>query len=80
MEGKSWPVRARAAASRPQTRVRRWIAGLDTRGLILPRIDAGEVGANARAIGAACCPILEQYQLNGLVAPAAFAAAVEGML
>lgn len=46
-------------------RVRRGIEGQDARGLILPRIEAGEVGANARAIGAACCPLLEQYLLNG---------------
>lgn len=50
-------------------RVRRRIAELDARGLILPRIEAGEVGANARAIGAACWPLLEQYLLHSPAAP-----------
>ncbi|PUB17346.1 MarR family transcriptional regulator [Yoonia sediminilitoris] len=45
-------------------RVRRYIVNQDTRGLIAPRIEAGSIGGNARAIGAACGPILSQYLLN----------------
>lgn len=36
----------------------------DSRGLILPRIEEGSIGSEARAIGAACVPIFEQYFLN----------------
>lgn len=35
----------------------------DSRGLILPQIEAGEIGGDARAIGAACAPIFNQYFL-----------------
>jgi len=45
-------------------RVRRYIANQDTRGLISPQIEAGQVGGNARAIGAACGPIFSQFLLN----------------
>lgn len=45
-------------------RVRRYIANQDTRGLIPPQIEAGSIGGNARAIGAACGPIFSQYLLN----------------
>lgn len=45
-------------------RVRTELAGLDSRGLILPRIEAGVVGRNARALGAACGPVFSQYLLN----------------
>ncbi|SFI54899.1 ROK family transcriptional regulator [Jannaschia pohangensis] len=45
-------------------RVRRYIVHQDTRGLIPPRIEAGTVGGNARAIGAASGPILSQYLLD----------------
>lgn len=45
-------------------RVRRYIVNQDKRGLIPPRIEAGSIGGNARAIGAACGPILAQYLLN----------------
>jgi predicted NBD/HSP70 family sugar kinase len=45
-------------------RVRRYIANQDTRGLIPPIIEAGNIGGNARAIGAACGPIFSQYLLN----------------
>ncbi|PCI88419.1 MAG: sugar kinase [Hyphomicrobiales bacterium] len=45
-------------------RVRRYMATQDTRGLIAPRIEVGNVGMNARAIGAASGPIFSQYLLN----------------
>lgn len=45
-------------------RARRAIAGMDARGLILPRIEAGAVGGNARALGAASAPIFSQFLLN----------------
>ena len=35
------------------------------RGLIAPRIEAGTVGGNARAIGAATSPLFERYFMNG---------------
>ncbi|SMY09549.1 ROK family transcriptional regulator [Flavimaricola marinus] len=40
------------------------LATLDSRGLVLPVIGAGRVGGNARAIGAACGPVVSQYLLN----------------
>ena len=45
-------------------RVRRYLATQDTRGLIVPRIEAGRVGGNARTLGAASGPIVAQYLLN----------------
>lgn len=36
----------------------------DTRGLILPVIESGSIGSDARALGAACSPILAQFLLN----------------
>lgn len=45
-------------------RVRRYLVNQDTRGLLPPRIESGRVGVNARAIGAACGPILSGYLLN----------------
>lgn len=45
-------------------RVRRYLLTQDTRGLIAPEIEAGTVGDNARAIGAASAPIFAQYLLN----------------
>lgn len=45
-------------------RVRRYVVTQDTRGLIPPRIEAGSIGGNARALGAACGPIREQFFLN----------------
>ena len=45
-------------------RVRRYLVNQDTRGLLPPRIESGSVGGNARAIGAACGPILSGYLLN----------------
>ena len=46
-------------------RTRRYLATQDMRGLIAPRIEAGVVGGNARAIGAAASPLFERYFLNG---------------
>mgnify|MGYP005989430645 FL=1 len=46
------------------TRVRRYVATQDTRGLIVPAIEAGSIGANARALGAACGPIRANFFLN----------------
>lgn len=45
-------------------RVRRYIVNQDTRGLIAPVIEPGNIGGNARAIGAACGPIFSQFLLN----------------
>lgn len=45
-------------------RVRRYIVNQDTRGLIPPKIEAGSIGGNARAVGAACGPIFSQFLLN----------------
>lgn len=46
-------------------RTRRYLVNQDMRGLIAPRIEAGTVGFNARAIGAATTPLFERYFLNG---------------
>lgn len=45
-------------------RIRRYIANQDTRGLIPPKIEAGEMGRKAREIGAACGPIWSQFLLK----------------
>jgi predicted NBD/HSP70 family sugar kinase len=45
-------------------RTRRYISNQDTRGLIPPRIEAGEMGRKAREIGAACGPIWSQFLLK----------------
>ena len=45
-------------------RVRRYLIHQDKRGLIAPRIEAGGVGGNARAIGAASVPIIAQFLLS----------------
>lgn len=45
-------------------RVRRYLATQDKRGLIAPVIEAGTVGENARAIGAASGPMFAEYFLN----------------
>lgn len=44
-------------------RVRRYVVNQDTRGLLPPRIEAGSIGAKARAIGAATRPIDSQFML-----------------
>jgi predicted NBD/HSP70 family sugar kinase len=47
--------------------------GLDSRGILLPRIEHGIVGQNARAIGAATAPVFAKYLLNthgGIAVPA----------
>jgi predicted NBD/HSP70 family sugar kinase len=46
-------------------RTRRYLVNQDMRGLIAPRIEAGAVGGNARAIGAAASPHFERYFMNG---------------
>ena len=45
-------------------RIRALLPQKDSRGLILPRIEAGQIGGEARAIGAACGPIYAQYFLT----------------
>ncbi|MCK8464478.1 ROK family protein [Aliiroseovarius sp. S1339] len=45
-------------------RVRRYLVNQDTRGLVAPQIEAGSIGGNARAIGAASSPIFTQFLLN----------------
>jgi len=45
-------------------KMRHHIQDMDARGLIVPRIEAGVVGGNARAIGAACGPIFSQFFLD----------------
>jgi len=45
-------------------RTRRYISNQDTRGLIRPQIEAGEMGRKARELGAACGPIWSQYLLK----------------
>jgi len=49
--------------SRLVEQVRACMATEDSRGLILPRLEAGGIGGDARAIGAACAPIFSQYFL-----------------
>lgn len=46
------------------SRVRRYVATQDTRGLLTPRIEPGSIGGNARALGAACGPIRAQFLLD----------------
>ncbi|MCA0871491.1 ROK family transcriptional regulator [Seohaeicola saemankumensis] len=45
-------------------RVQRYLVNQDKRGLIEPCVEAGTVGENARAVGAASGPIFAQYFLN----------------
>ncbi|MGJ5619646.1 ROK family transcriptional regulator [Sulfitobacter sp. MF3-043] len=45
-------------------RTRRYISNQDTRGLIPPQIEAGEMGRKAREVGAACGPIWSQFLLK----------------
>jgi Transcriptional regulator/sugar kinase len=54
-------------------RTRRYLVNQDMRGLIAPRIEAGIVGGNARAIGAAASPLFERYFMNGNIRLQAFA-------
>lgn len=53
-----------AVRSELVTRVRRYLINQDTRGLIPPRIEAGSIGGNAGAIGAASTPVYSQFFLN----------------
>ncbi|KRA43312.1 ROK family transcriptional regulator [Devosia sp. Root635] len=46
-------------------RTRRYLVNQDMRGLVTPQIEAGMVGGNARAIGAATSPLFERYFMNG---------------
>lgn len=48
-------------------RVRRYVVTQDTRGLIPPRIEAGSIGGQARAIGAATRPIGAQFMMQASV-------------
>jgi predicted NBD/HSP70 family sugar kinase len=45
-------------------RTKRYVANQDMRGLIMPKIEAGTIGINARPIGAACGPIFSQFFLD----------------
>jgi predicted NBD/HSP70 family sugar kinase len=45
-------------------RVQRYLSNQDMRGLIPPRIEAGTIGREARAIGAACRPVFSEFLLN----------------
>ena len=45
-------------------RTQRYVSTQDTRGLIPPLVEAGEMGGQAREVGAACKPIFSQYLLN----------------
>ncbi len=45
-------------------KMRQHIVSLDSRGLIVPEIEEGTVGGNARAIGAACGPVFSQFFLD----------------
>lgn len=45
-------------------RVRRYLVSQDARGLTVPQIEAGNVGGNAREIGAASSPVFAQFLLN----------------
>jgi len=53
-----------AVRDRLVARVAQELVRLDSRGLSLPRIEAGQVGGNARALGAACGPVFSRYLLN----------------
>lgn len=44
--------------------IRRKLTALDSRGLIVPVIEPGRVGVNARAIGAASHPVFSRFLLN----------------
>ncbi len=46
-------------------RTRRYLVNQDMRGLIAPRVEAGMVGFDARAIGAATTPLFDRYFMNG---------------
>ncbi len=46
------------------SRVRRYLANQDKRGLIPPVVESAAVGENARGIGAASSPIFRQFLLN----------------
>ncbi|MCP1167966.1 ROK family transcriptional regulator [Limimaricola litoreus] len=45
-------------------RIRARLGEVDMRGLVVPRIEAGSIGDDARALGAACNPILALFLIN----------------
>lgn len=53
-----------AVKQRLVERTRHYFAVQDLRGLIAPQIIEGQVGENARAIGAACGPVFSQFFLD----------------
>jgi predicted NBD/HSP70 family sugar kinase len=53
-----------SVGARMVDQMRRAIPGLDTRGIVVPRIEQGQIGGNARALGAASVPVVSQYLLN----------------
>ena len=55
------PVAVRTKLTRA---IRDYLPQQDNRGLITPRIEEGQVGSEAHAIGAACVPIFAQYFLG----------------
>ncbi|HEY8578211.1 MAG TPA: ROK family transcriptional regulator [Devosia sp.] len=57
-------------------RTRRYLANQDMRGLIMPRIEAGSVGGNARALGAATNPFFGGYFMNSNIRLQRFAAEI----
>jgi predicted NBD/HSP70 family sugar kinase len=46
------------------TRMRAAMAKSDSRGIAVPELGEGQVGGNARALGAACGPVFSRYLLN----------------
>ncbi|MEM8732191.1 MAG: ROK family transcriptional regulator [Pseudomonadota bacterium] len=46
------------------SRIRAELPGLDHRGLVIPQIEEGMIGAQARAIGAACSPMIAAVLLD----------------
>ena len=61
-----------AIRARLVDRARAELAGLDARGLIRPKVEEGRIGVNARAIGAACSPMIAEFLLDefsGLFGP-----------
>jgi predicted NBD/HSP70 family sugar kinase len=46
------------------SRMREAMKGLDSRGIVMPELGEGQVGGDARALGAACGPVFSRYLLN----------------
>ncbi len=53
-----------AVRERMVERTRSIMASLDHRGLIIPKLEGGTIGRNARALGAASAPMFSQFLLN----------------